>query len=86
MNLNESSPRSVRAVTGCRRIAPPDIELAIIVPYRGREEHLQLFIHYIHPFLQKQQVDYRIFIVEQVIKARIIVNHKFASWIQNILK
>ncbi|XP_065211154.1 beta-1,4-N-acetylgalactosaminyltransferase bre-4-like [Planococcus citri] len=39
--------------------------VAIIVPYRDRFEHLNIFLRNIHPFLQKQQLDYTIFIVEQ---------------------
>lgn len=39
---------------------------AIIIPFRDREEHLRIFLHHIHPFLQRQELDYRIFIVEQV--------------------
>jgi hypothetical protein len=26
---------------------------------------LDIFLHYIHPFLQRQQLDYTIFVVEQ---------------------
>ena len=33
--------------------------------YRDREDHLQVFLHHLHPILQRQQLDYRIFIVEQ---------------------
>ncbi|KAK3600505.1 hypothetical protein CHS0354_007886 [Potamilus streckersoni] len=38
--------------------------VAIIVPYRDREMHLKLFLQNIHPFLQRQQLDYTIFLVE----------------------
>jgi hypothetical protein len=40
--------------------------VAIIVPYRDRETQLRVFLHNLHAFLQKQQLDYAIFIVEQV--------------------
>ena len=40
--------------------------VAIIIPYRDREEHLRIFLNHMHPFLQKQQLDYGIYIVEQV--------------------
>lgn len=40
-------------------------KVAIIIPYRDREEHLQLFLQHIHPFLQRQQLEYGIFVVEQ---------------------
>ncbi|CAK5048133.1 unnamed protein product [Meloidogyne enterolobii] len=41
-------------------------KVAIVVPYRNREPHLRTFLHNIHRFLQKQQLDYAIFIVEQM--------------------
>lgn len=40
-------------------------DVAVIVPYRGRENQLKSFLHHIHPFLQKQLISYRIFVVEQ---------------------
>ncbi|CAF3737922.1 unnamed protein product [Rotaria socialis] len=39
--------------------------LALIICYRNREQHLKLFLANIHPFLQKQKLDYTIFIVNQ---------------------
>ncbi|XP_058459069.1 beta-1,4-N-acetylgalactosaminyltransferase bre-4 [Malaya genurostris] len=39
--------------------------VAIIVPYRDREQHLPVFLKNIHPFLMKQQLEYGIYIVEQ---------------------
>lgn len=39
--------------------------VAIIVPYRDRDQHLPIFLKNLHPFLMKQQIDYGIFIVEQ---------------------
>ncbi|CAI5437876.1 unnamed protein product [Caenorhabditis angaria] len=40
--------------------------VAIIVPYRNRESHLKILLHNLHSVLKKQQLDYAIFIVEQV--------------------
>jgi len=40
-------------------------KVAIIVPYRDREPHLRAFLLNIHKFLQTQQVEYGIYIVEQ---------------------
>lgn len=40
--------------------------VAIIVPYRDRERHLRLFLNHMHPFLQRQQLDYGIYIIEEV--------------------
>lgn len=39
--------------------------VAVIVPYRDREQHLPVFLKNLHPFLMKQQVEYGIYIVEQ---------------------
>lgn len=39
--------------------------VAIVIPYRDRSEHLDLFLQHMHPFLQRQQLQYGIFVVEQ---------------------
>jgi len=39
--------------------------LAVIVPYRNREEHLKEFIPYMEKFLSDDEIDYEIFIIEQ---------------------
>lgn len=41
-------------------------KIAIIIPYRNREPHLKTWLHYMHPFLQKQQGEYGVYVVEQV--------------------
>lgn len=40
--------------------------LAILVPYRDRFEELLEFIPYMHNFLQKQNISYDIFVLNQV--------------------
>lgn len=40
-------------------------KLAIIVPYRDRQEHLDVFVPHMHEFLKDKGVDYTIFIAEQ---------------------
>jgi len=51
------------------RFKPPECKprhkVAIIVPYRDREDHLRAFLINIHRFLQRQQSEYGIYIVEQ---------------------
>lgn len=51
------------------RWRPPECnarhKVAIIVPYRDREDHLRTFLLNIHRFLQRQQNEYGIYIVEQ---------------------
>ena len=41
-------------------------KIAIIVSYRDREEHLKIFLYYMHAFLQTQKVQYGIYVVEMV--------------------
>ncbi|XP_063217292.1 beta-1,4-N-acetylgalactosaminyltransferase bre-4-like [Bacillus rossius redtenbacheri] len=43
-------------------------EVAIIVPFRNRTSHLRIFLAYMHPFLQEQKLNYRIFVIEQSFK------------------
>ncbi|OQV22685.1 Beta-1,4-galactosyltransferase 4 [Hypsibius exemplaris] len=40
--------------------------IAIIIPYRDREAHLKSLLHYLHPVLQRQQLEYRVIVVEQL--------------------
>lgn len=43
----------------------PRHKIALIVPYRGRPEILKQFLSHTHPILQRQQLDYRIYVCEQ---------------------
>ncbi|KAK3088477.1 hypothetical protein FSP39_019652 [Pinctada imbricata] len=51
------------------RYSPPDCiarhHVAIIIAFRNREPHLRILLNNLHPFLQKQQLDYGIFVIEQ---------------------
>lgn len=38
---------------------------AIIIPFRQREEQLKQFLVYMHNFLRRQRIHYRIFVIEQ---------------------
>ncbi|XP_008307071.1 beta-1,4-galactosyltransferase 3-like [Cynoglossus semilaevis] len=38
---------------------------AIIIPFRNRDLHLKIFLHYIHPLLQRQQLNYGIYVINQ---------------------
>ncbi|XP_074603249.1 beta-1,4-N-acetylgalactosaminyltransferase bre-4-like isoform X2 [Brevipalpus obovatus] len=40
-------------------------KVAIIIPYRDRKDHLHALLHHLHPILQRQQISYRIYVVEQ---------------------
>ena len=39
---------------------------AFIIPYRNRESHLITWLSHLHPILMRQQLDYQVFVVEQV--------------------
>ncbi|CAG5127917.1 unnamed protein product, partial [Candidula unifasciata] len=39
--------------------------VAVIIPYRDRFSHLKVLLHYLIPLLKRQQIHFRIFIVEQ---------------------
>ena len=41
-------------------------KVAIIVPYRDRPKEKSYFLQHMHPFLQRQLLYYKVFIVEQV--------------------
>ena len=45
--------------------------VAIIVPYRDRYENFQRFICYIHAFLMRQKIEYKIYVVSQVKEIKI---------------
>ncbi|XP_061484376.1 beta-1,4-galactosyltransferase 4 [Rhineura floridana] len=39
--------------------------VAILIPHRYREKHLLYLLEHIHPFLQRQQLDYGIYVIHQ---------------------
>ncbi|XP_027730348.1 beta-1,4-galactosyltransferase 1 isoform X2 [Vombatus ursinus] len=51
------------------RFTPEDCtalqKVAIIIPFRNRDEHLRYWLYYLHPFLQRQQLDYGIYVINQ---------------------
>lgn len=52
--------------TSCKSLQ----KLGIIIPYRNREEHLKLLLNHLHYILKKQQLHYKIFVVEQTSPVR----------------
>lgn len=38
---------------------------AVIIPYRNREDQLKLLLAHLNPILQRQQIDYQIFVIDQ---------------------
>ncbi|XP_065262124.1 beta-1,4-galactosyltransferase 1 [Emys orbicularis] len=51
------------------RYAPKDCKalqkVAIIIPFRNRDEHLKYWLYYLHPILQRQQLDYGVYVINQ---------------------
>lgn len=43
----------------------PRFSVALLIPYRNRTEHLKMFLNFIHNYLQRQEIHYRIFVIEQ---------------------
>ncbi|XP_015248930.1 PREDICTED: beta-1,4-galactosyltransferase 4 [Cyprinodon variegatus] len=39
--------------------------VAILIPHRQREKHLLYLLHHLHPFLQRQQLHYSIYVIHQ---------------------
>lgn len=40
-------------------------KVAIIIPFRDRESHLKQWLFFLHPILQRQQLDYTVYIINQ---------------------
>jgi len=40
-------------------------KVALIIPYRNREEQLKIFLNHIHPILRRQDLDYGIYVINQ---------------------
>ncbi|XP_028328587.1 beta-1,4-galactosyltransferase 2-like [Gouania willdenowi] len=57
-------------VTNGGRYTPPDCrarwKVAIIIPFRHRENHLKYWLHYLHPILRRQKIDYGLYIINQL--------------------
>ncbi|OCT97446.1 beta-1,4-galactosyltransferase 1 [Xenopus laevis] len=56
-------------VTEGGRYKPSDCKalqkVAIIIPFRNRDLHLKYWLHYMHPILQRQQLDYGVYVINQ---------------------
>uniref|UniRef100_A0AAR2K6J0 Beta-1,4-galactosyltransferase n=1 Tax=Pygocentrus nattereri TaxID=42514 RepID=A0AAR2K6J0_PYGNA len=67
INLNEKRQDPKVSVGG--RYKPRECvslqKVALIIPFRHREEHLKHWLYYLHPFLQRQQLDYGVYVIEQ---------------------
>uniref|UniRef100_H2Y6B3 Beta-1,4-galactosyltransferase n=1 Tax=Ciona savignyi TaxID=51511 RepID=H2Y6B3_CIOSA len=41
----------------------PHRRTAIVIPYRNRLQHLKVFLRHLHPFLQRQEIEYGIYVI-----------------------
>ena len=66
----EAARKENPAVQRGGRFKPSSCEalqkVAIIIPFRKREEHLKYWLYYLHPILQRQQLDYGVYVINQV--------------------
>ncbi|KAJ0023537.1 hypothetical protein NQD34_003436 [Periophthalmus magnuspinnatus] len=57
------------SITSGGRFKPSNCEalqkVAIIIPFRNRDEHLKYWLYYLHPILQRQQLDYGVYVINQ---------------------
>jgi hypothetical protein len=59
--INEISSGGSSEPPGCKSKE----SLALVIPYKNRFDNLNTFLYNMHPFLQRQQLKYTIFVVEQ---------------------
>ncbi|XP_053715836.1 beta-1,4-galactosyltransferase 2-like [Synchiropus splendidus] len=43
----------------------PRQKVAIVIPFRHREQHLAHWLYYLHPILMRQQIDYGVYVIHQ---------------------
>ncbi|XP_065834970.1 beta-1,4-galactosyltransferase 2-like [Oscarella lobularis] len=46
----------------------PQSSIAVIIPFRDREAHLKVFLHYMLPMFKRQLLEFRIYVIEQADK------------------
>ena len=71
---------------------PPDCRprytVALVIPYKNRLDNLNTFLYNMHPFLQKQELSYQIFVAEQVndqpFNKGILMNAAFREIVGNL--
>jgi len=57
------SPR--RSVSSTALPPPRPPQVAIIIPFRNRQDHLKHWLFYLHPILKRQQLDYGVYVIDQ---------------------
>ncbi|XP_029460079.1 beta-1,4-galactosyltransferase 1-like isoform X2 [Rhinatrema bivittatum] len=65
----EETKKENPAVRDGGRHTPKDCralqKVALIIPFRHRDEHLKYWLYYLHPILQRQQLDYGVYVINQ---------------------
>lgn len=71
-------------VTEGGKYTPPDCrpkqKVAIIIPFRHRDNHLKYWLHYLHPVLRRQKIDYGIYIINQVSVCMCVCVGQLSFW------
>ncbi|XP_072307441.1 beta-1,4-galactosyltransferase 1-like [Eucyclogobius newberryi] len=69
VNLDDLSKEYKDTLQDGGRYKPPDCKskhkVAVIISFRNRYEHLKYWLHYLHPILMRQQLDYGVFVINQ---------------------
>ncbi|XP_043929042.1 beta-1,4-galactosyltransferase 4 [Protopterus annectens] len=67
LTLEDVERKNPKVVKGrCRpEECTPIQRVAILIPFRNREKHLLYLLQYLHPFLQRQLLEYGIYIINQ---------------------
>uniref|UniRef100_A0A4W3IXE5 Beta-1,4-galactosyltransferase n=2 Tax=Callorhinchus milii TaxID=7868 RepID=A0A4W3IXE5_CALMI len=67
-NMNKIARKNPYVGAGGRYTPPhcqAQYKTAILIPHRNREPHLRHLLYYLHPFLQRQQLQYAIYVIHQ---------------------
>ncbi|XP_038212141.1 beta-1,4-N-acetylgalactosaminyltransferase bre-4-like [Zerene cesonia] len=63
--VNEFTPSGIANGSFVPEECHPLFSVAILVTYRNRQSQLDVFIPFIHNFLKKQKIHYKVYIIEQ---------------------
>ncbi|XP_062925170.1 beta-1,4-galactosyltransferase 1 [Mobula hypostoma] len=69
-SINLEEVRQINSLVGIGgRFTPSDCiavqKVAVVIPFRNRDEHLKYWLYYLHPILQRQQLDYGVYVINQ---------------------
>ncbi|XP_041978112.1 beta-1,4-N-acetylgalactosaminyltransferase bre-4-like [Aricia agestis] len=63
--FNEFMPNGIVSGSYMPENCRPLISVALLVTYRNRQNQLDVFVPYMHNFLRKQNIHYKIYVIEQ---------------------